>query len=143
MEQYALKVYFRDTIALSGYEADGKLEAGKKFFAESGLSGKGVMIGDTVHDYEVATELKLDCVLIESGNNSRRRLVQTGAKVIDDLSEVAEIVLGKRAPKPVDYPTPEKNERRNFDLSEATRTFGENYHAYYNDVKNTNKTEDW
>ena len=32
---------------------------------------------------------------------------------------------------------------KSFDLSEATRTFGENYHAYYNDVKNTNKTEDW
>lgn len=143
LEKYGLKVFFRDVIALSGYEADSKIDAGKRFFAERGLQGKGVMVGDTVHDYETATELGLDCVLIESGNNSRRRLEETGARVIDDLTEVVEIVLGKRSPKPIDYPTPEKAERRSFDLSEATRSFGEKYHSYYNDVKNTTKTEDW
>lgn len=143
LQKFGLKVFFRDVIALSGVEADSKIAAGKAFFERSGLRGKGLMVGDTVHDYETAQELALDCILIESGNNSRRRLEETGAKVIDDLSEVAEIVLGKRETKKIDYPTPEKAERRSFDLSEATKTFGDNYHAYYNDVKNTNKTEDW
>ncbi|MBR1748023.1 MAG: HAD family hydrolase [Clostridia bacterium] len=143
LEKYDLKVFFREVVALSGVEADSKIEAGRAFFQKGGVTGRGLMVGDTVHDYETAQALGLECVLIESGNNSRRRLEATGSRVIDDLSEVVEIVLGKRSTKKIDYITPEKAERRSFDLSEATKSFKENYRSYYNDVKNTNKTEDW
>ena len=143
LEEHKVAVYFTDVIALPSTEADSKIAAGKAYFESSRPSGKGIMRGDTVHDAETAKELGLDCALIESGNNSRERLERTGAIIIDDLTEVVDIVLGKKTTKPVDYPTPEKAERRSFDLSEANRTFKENYHSYYNDVKNTNKTEDW
>lgn len=143
LRTHKVDVYFTDVIALSSTEADSKIAAGKQYFDKNRPAGKGVMIGDTEHDAETAKELGLDCILIESGNNSRARLENTGALIIDDLTEAIDVVLGKRNVKKIDYPTPEKAERRSFDLSEATRTFKENYHSYYNDVKNTNKTEDW
>ena len=143
LKEHNVSVYFTDVIALPSTEADSKIAAGKAYFTTNRPEGKGIMIGDTEHDVETAKELGLDCVLIESGTNSRERLERTGAKIIDDLTEIVDIVLGKKSTKPIDYPTPEKAERRSFDLSEANRTFKENYHSYYNDVKNTNKTEDW
>ncbi|WP_081804819.1 HAD hydrolase-like protein [Draconibacterium orientale] len=43
------------------------------------------MIGDTNHDFEVAQQLELDCILVADGHQSKERLEATGAKVIDEL----------------------------------------------------------
>lgn len=143
VQKFGIGVYFTDLIALSDFHAAGKTEVGKRYLETHPVKGKILMVGDTEHDAEVARALGIDCVLIESGNNSLQRLQATGAKVIASLSELIEIVLGKKTVRKIDYMTPEKAERRNFDLSEVNRKFAENYHSFYNDVKNTNKTEDW
>ena len=44
--------------------------------------------GDTIHDFEVAEELGVKCILIADGHQSKRRLIKTGAKVIDNLSQL-------------------------------------------------------
>ena len=143
LEKNNLGCYFTDIIALDNIHAVSKVEAGKKYLEENPLSGRMLMVGDTEHDAEVAKILNMDCVLIESGNNTRERLEKTGARIIDSLHELEEIVLGKKIKSGYDYMTPEKAERRSFDLSETNRRFKEKYRDYYNDVKNTNKTEDW
>lgn len=143
VRKFDLGYYFKDIIALDDKCAGGKAEVGREYISKNLLSGKTLLIGDTVHDAEVAKELDMDCVLIESGYNSLSRLQGTGARIITDLNELIEIVLGVRAAKRTDYMTPEKAERRSFDLSETDRKFKEQYRLYYNDVKNTNKTEDW
>lgn len=42
---------------------------------------------------------------------------------------------------------PDLHEQRSFDLTEIsqskTQKFADDYHSYYDDMKNTNKTEDW
>ena len=47
-----------------------------------------LLVGDTVHDYEVAQSIGCQCILFAKGHQSRHRLESTGAKVIDSLSEL-------------------------------------------------------
>jgi phosphoglycolate phosphatase len=49
-----------------------------------------VMVGDTVHDFEVANAMGTDCILIASGHNSRERLEDTGTLVLDSPKGITE-----------------------------------------------------
>ena len=53
-------------------------------------SDQVIMVGDTVHDYEVAQAMGTDCILIASGHNSRDRLEETGVLVLDSPNEIIE-----------------------------------------------------
>ncbi len=46
------------------------------------------MIGDTIHDNEVAAELGIRCVLVAGGHQSENRLRSTGTFVISRLKEL-------------------------------------------------------
>ena len=52
-----------------------------------------VLVGDTVHDHEVAEEMGIDCILIEGGHHPSHRLAATGAPVVTSLADVAAFVL--------------------------------------------------
>lgn len=47
---------------------------------------KVVVIGDTLHDCELATEIGADCILLSTGHQSKADLLTTGKLVIDNLS---------------------------------------------------------
>jgi phosphoglycolate phosphatase len=47
-----------------------------------------VLIGDTVHDFEVGCELGCQCVLIANGHQSKEVLASTGVLVIDELNQL-------------------------------------------------------
>lgn len=53
----------------------------------------GVMIGDTVHDGEVADSIGVDCILVTGGHQSRETLECSG-KTVADIGDVTTIVLG-------------------------------------------------
>ena len=53
------------------------------------------MIGDSVHDFEVAQALGVGCVLQSSGHQPPETLCQTGASVVAGLREAAELILKK------------------------------------------------
>ena len=46
------------------------------------------MVGDTLHDSEVAEAMNIDCLLVDHGHISRERLEKTGRKVISNLNQV-------------------------------------------------------
>ena len=46
------------------------------------------MLGDTIHDKEVAEALGFKCVLIDIGHVSTQRLVMTGETVITELVSI-------------------------------------------------------
>jgi phosphoglycolate phosphatase len=59
------------------------------------LAGDRVLfVGDSEHDFEIATALGAHCVLFSGGHHARAHLESLGAPVIDDLREVAAIVAG-------------------------------------------------
>ena len=53
------------------------------------------MIGDSVHDFEVAQALGVGCVLQSSGHQPPETLCRTGAPVVAGLREAAELILKK------------------------------------------------
>ena len=51
-----------------------------------------LLVGDTLHDHEVATALGCHCVLISRGHQSHQRLLQAGCPVLDSLSELPQFL---------------------------------------------------
>ena len=47
-----------------------------------------VLIGDTLHDAEVVAATHVDCVLVAHGHQSKERLKQRGAQVVDSLEAI-------------------------------------------------------
>ncbi|MFP4470858.1 MAG: HAD family hydrolase [Bacteroidales bacterium] len=50
-----------------------------------------VMIGDTLHDFEVARDAGMRCILVANGHQSRERLETSGMMVVDRLTELMEL----------------------------------------------------
>lgn len=68
--------------------AAGKIERGQRMLATCGINPvETLMVGDTVHDAEVAQALGFDCVLFSGGHNSEWRLREK-APVIHSLEEL-------------------------------------------------------
>jgi phosphoglycolate phosphatase len=70
-----------------------KLELAVNWFKNAKINpSHTVVIGDTVHDFEVAEALRCACILITGGHNDRNRLTATGAIVTDNVRELMEII---------------------------------------------------
>lgn len=85
---------FVKLVGLDHHYADGKLELGRQWVAELGLAPEEVLlVGDTDHDLHVAQALGLRCVLVPSGHQSRARLEQAGATVLESLAGLVGVHL--------------------------------------------------
>ncbi len=90
LTHYGIRELFIAAKGLDNHHAAGKTEIGVQWVKELGLEpGKILMVGDTVHDHEVAQAMGVDCVLVFSGHQSRERLAATGLIVVDRLDEIA------------------------------------------------------
>lgn len=68
--------------------AAGKIERGRRMLEALAICpAETLMVGDTLHDAEVAETLGLDCILFAGGHNSEWRLAEKAA-VIHDLREL-------------------------------------------------------
>lgn len=146
--KYNLAKYFTDIIALDNIYASGKIELGKAWFAKNPIKGKSVLIGDMPHDFDVANELNMDCILISSGHSTREKLEKLGVPVFDNIQEVFNYILNIPIKQKIfDYKTGKREDSKNYDFTEIKLkhldAFTETYKDFYDDVKNTPKTEDW
>lgn len=81
--------FFNGVAGLDHHYATSKIERGEELIAKFNIDKKRVtMIGDTIHDFEVAEKLGIACVLIANGHQSEDRLRSTGAPVIQSLSDL-------------------------------------------------------
>ena len=88
--------YFDRLLGLGDIYAKSKVEVGLAYLQEAGFDpAKAVMIGDSVHDFEVAQALCVGCVLQSSGHQPPETLRRTGAPVVAGLREAAELILKK------------------------------------------------
>ena len=86
--------YFSKVSGMTNHYAHSKLEIGQDLLAGESSFGKEEMllIGDTLHDLEVAQELGIDCVLVAQGHQSKERLLKETDMVFDKLSDVADLI---------------------------------------------------
>jgi phosphoglycolate phosphatase len=62
---------------------------GLQLFKNFGIDPKkACFIGDTTHDYEVATVLGCQCILVADGHQSISKLKESGAIVIEKLEMI-------------------------------------------------------
>jgi phosphoglycolate phosphatase len=81
-----IDTHFAHMAGLPDAHAHGKIERGRALLEAIGLAPDEILlIGDTVHDLEVARALGIDCVLVAHGHHAVERLRATGAPVVDDL----------------------------------------------------------
>ena len=86
---FDIERYFDEIIGISDIYAGSKLTAGKEYIARNCLdNGKSVLIGDTVHDHEVAKALGIGCILISNGHQHKHKLLECGVPVLDDIRDV-------------------------------------------------------
>jgi len=81
--------YFDYIGGIGDHYGGGKIDNARNYFNESGLNPEKItLIGDTLHDSEVAAELQCKCILVATGHQSFQRLSNTGLPVINNLSEI-------------------------------------------------------
>lgn len=86
---YQLNKYFIRLIGLDNIYAESKLNNGIKWMNELGhKSGEVLMIGDTEHDFDVASGIGADCLLISAGHQKKEKLSKFTNNIIDSISEL-------------------------------------------------------
>ncbi len=86
VSEYALSDKFFSLSGLSDHHAGGKLEAGKDLLATLDVDpALLLLVGDTLHDAEVAAALNVDCCLVPNGHQNRDRLLNAGVPLLDSL----------------------------------------------------------
>jgi phosphoglycolate phosphatase len=87
-----LSKYFAHISGLDHIYAHGKIETGKELIAIIGLEkSEMVLIGDTIHDYEVARTIGAECILIANGHQSKERLLTCGVPVLESITALKNI----------------------------------------------------
>lgn len=89
LKHYKIEQFFEYASGLDNFYAASKVENGHRLIKQLKLNAADlVLIGDTVHDYEVASELSCRCILIADGHQSKDVLQATGAVVLDSISQL-------------------------------------------------------
>ena len=89
LKQNNIYYYFEDIVGLNNHYAASKVERGRELIRRNNIKkDTALMIGDTEHDFEVAQELGIVCVLISDGHQSQKRLENTGVKVLNSLRDL-------------------------------------------------------
>ena len=98
LKHYGINKYFTFIKGLDHIHADEKVEIGKQLMNEISADGTNsdvIMIGDTIHDFEVATELGADCILIANGHQNIERLKEQNIPVLKNLEELYNLLNKK------------------------------------------------
>ncbi len=81
--------FFEGVFGIDNNFGISKIERGKQLISELKLNvNETWIIGDTIHDFEVAEELGIKCILVADGHQSEERLLNTGVTVIRKLDDV-------------------------------------------------------
>ncbi len=92
--KFGLTQYMSNIVGLDHIYATGKVDLGKELMLKlEGGKKDSLLIGDTLHDCEVAKEIGAESVLISSGHQSKERLQQCGVKVFDNFDVLKEYLL--------------------------------------------------
>lgn len=81
--------YFVEIIGIDNVYAGSKKEIAAQWL-QNADRGNILMVGDTLHDHEVAQAIGARCLLFTGGHQSRQKLESAGVPVIDDLKKTVE-----------------------------------------------------
>lgn len=89
LEDYGVARYFAGVFGVDNLYGHSKRELGRVLLRQLALDpASTLLIGDSLHDHEVAQDLGTGCLLVAQGHQSRARLARTGAPVLECLAEL-------------------------------------------------------
>jgi len=93
VEDFGIQKYFNHITGIENHYADSKLFNAQNLMKQYKLNPKEVwLVGDTLHDFDVAEKLGCQCILVSQGHQSRERLRQSKAIVVENLENVISII---------------------------------------------------
>ena len=94
VKAHNLQKYFIKILGIDNQYATGKTELGMSLINNLSYSNNEVvLIGDTIHDSDVAESMNIDCLLMDQGHVNNDRLQKTGRKVFSNLTEVFQFII--------------------------------------------------
>ncbi len=86
--------FFDEVTGVGDHYGSSKEQTGRQLMKNMKVSSdEVVIIGDTLHDKQVADALGVDLILVSTGHNSKQRLLSAHAVVIDQLKEVTSLLM--------------------------------------------------
>lgn len=96
LDRFGIRDRFASVSGLDDLHADGKVGRGRDLVKEQKLTAQSTwMIGDTLHDVEVAAELGVEPILVTGGHQHEQTLRSTGVRVVESLSAAAELIVDR------------------------------------------------
>jgi len=91
LKHFSINNYFQHIVGLDNIYAGGKSHLAQDLamrIRSNGAAGNILLIGDTIHDYEVAEEINSDCILVSHGHQDEERLLRLGIPVAKNINEL-------------------------------------------------------
>lgn len=83
---FGISSYFSAVYGIDNHLAAGKTSRALQMITENQIDvSHSVLIGDTIHDFQVARELKIKCILIANGHQSQTKLRLQNDNVFSSL----------------------------------------------------------
>ncbi len=93
VNRLGIGAYFTEILGAENHLATGKLELGRQWLKAQTISPEHmVLIGDTLHDFSVASTLGIPCILCATGHQSQQDLLATGQPVVTDFSQLEQLL---------------------------------------------------
>ncbi|MEN8118623.1 MAG: HAD hydrolase-like protein, partial [Bacteroidota bacterium] len=94
LKQQGIINFFEGVAGLNDHYAVSKIDRGEQLISQFSINKENAtIIGDTIHDFEVAEQLGIKCILIADGHQSEERLKTTGSGVITELKDLMQVLL--------------------------------------------------
>ncbi len=92
LKHNSISNFFEGIYGLDNHYAASKIERGEQLITKFNVDKKETLIiGDTIHDFEVAEKLGIKCILIPNGHQSKERLEETKATIITNLEHLLNV----------------------------------------------------
>lgn len=89
MRERGVLDYFTHVCGLGDLYAHSKMDLGRELIGRNRQSTEGfLLIGDTTHDFDVARELAIPCLLMTGGHQSEQKLRRCGCPVVHSFDEI-------------------------------------------------------
>jgi len=93
LRQYGIDGYFTQVLGADNIHAESKLQRALDWLrAEQADPREVVVIGDLVHDFEVAQAIGADCILVTYGHQGEEDLRQCGTTLLSSLRQLTQVL---------------------------------------------------
>lgn len=86
--------FFDAVLGADDIYAQSKVERAVDYLRQKQISPEQcILIGDTVHDYEVADSMGIACVLLSCGHDDERRLRECGCAICENPQQLSAVII--------------------------------------------------